>query len=291
MSSSLRNGSTERDMRSASAQPGRIGSGVRQRARSSDASTDLVVGRSAAAGMLRVATSIIQVGSARSTVPYVEHDPYVERGGVDQQPLTRPRRGDGPERAVGLLGQRSPRRRRPERVAARGQPLDKPVEGRAGGHDRARVETVVGGEDLADTSPQATDSPGGAVGLLGNRPTDGVNDTRVDAAARAASGPAVDQARESLAFISPAHPLERAQRHRQLSGAEFGDLGDLPLPQAGRRGAVGGAWARAARRVRGDAAQDLSDVRFPSTRAVQGLGRQRRELAPARDAKRSRSQP
>ena len=66
---SRRCGSTERDIRRASDQPGRIGSGVSARASSTAASTALVVGRSTAAGMLRVARSMIQVSSARSTMP------------------------------------------------------------------------------------------------------------------------------------------------------------------------------------------------------------------------------
>jgi len=44
------------------------GRGAASAPSSSDASTAFVVGRSTAAGMLRVATSIIQVSSARSTV-------------------------------------------------------------------------------------------------------------------------------------------------------------------------------------------------------------------------------
>ena len=66
---SLRCGSTERDIRSASAQPGRIGSGVSARASSSAASTALVDGRSTAAGIVRVAMSMSQVSSARSVMP------------------------------------------------------------------------------------------------------------------------------------------------------------------------------------------------------------------------------
>ena len=48
-------GSTERVSRSASAQPGRIGSGVSARASSSDASTASVDGRSTAPARVRVA--------------------------------------------------------------------------------------------------------------------------------------------------------------------------------------------------------------------------------------------
>ena len=55
MAVSRRCGSTDRDMRSASAQPGRIGSGVSARASSSAASTAFVDGRSTAAGIVRVA--------------------------------------------------------------------------------------------------------------------------------------------------------------------------------------------------------------------------------------------
>jgi hypothetical protein len=62
-------GSTERVSRSASAQPGRIGSGVSDRASSNDASTALVVGRSTAAAMVRVAWSTSPVSSTRSTLP------------------------------------------------------------------------------------------------------------------------------------------------------------------------------------------------------------------------------
>ncbi len=69
MSVSRRCGSTDRDMRSASAQPGRIGSGVIARASSSAASAALADVRSTAAGMVRVAMSMIQVSSARSVMP------------------------------------------------------------------------------------------------------------------------------------------------------------------------------------------------------------------------------
>ncbi len=62
-------GSTDRDIRSASAQPGRIGSGVRVRASSSAASTDLVVGRSTTAGIERVARSTVPVSSTRPATP------------------------------------------------------------------------------------------------------------------------------------------------------------------------------------------------------------------------------
>ena len=57
------------DIPSASAQPGRIGSGVTARASSTLASTALVDGRSTAAVMVLVATSIMPVSSARSVMP------------------------------------------------------------------------------------------------------------------------------------------------------------------------------------------------------------------------------
>ena len=69
ISSSLRQGSAERDIASASAQPGRIGSGVTVRASSTLASTDLVVGRSTAAVTVLVATSIMPVRSTRPETP------------------------------------------------------------------------------------------------------------------------------------------------------------------------------------------------------------------------------
>ena len=62
-------GSTDRDIRSASDQPGRIGTGVSALANSRDASTAFVVGRSTAAGTERVALSTMPVNSTRSTVP------------------------------------------------------------------------------------------------------------------------------------------------------------------------------------------------------------------------------
>ncbi|SHW61876.1 Uncharacterised protein [Mycobacteroides abscessus subsp. abscessus] len=65
----LRCGSTDRDIRSASAHPGRIGSGVSARANNNDASTPLVVGRNTAAAIDRVALSTIAVSSTRSTKP------------------------------------------------------------------------------------------------------------------------------------------------------------------------------------------------------------------------------
>ena len=49
--------------------PGRIGSGVTVRASRSDASTDLVVGRSTAAGIDRVARSTMPVSSTRPGTP------------------------------------------------------------------------------------------------------------------------------------------------------------------------------------------------------------------------------
>ncbi|GGN99118.1 hypothetical protein GCM10010112_92620 [Actinoplanes lobatus] len=67
--SRCRCGSTDRDIRNASGQPGRIGSGVTVRASSSEASTDLVVGRSTAAVTVLVATSIRPVSSTRPTTP------------------------------------------------------------------------------------------------------------------------------------------------------------------------------------------------------------------------------
>jgi hypothetical protein len=67
--SSRRCGSTDRDIRSASTHPGRIGSGVTVRASSTEASTDLVVGRRIAAVTVRVATSIMPVSSTLPTTP------------------------------------------------------------------------------------------------------------------------------------------------------------------------------------------------------------------------------
>ena len=58
---SRRCGSTDRDMRSASGHPGRIGSGVIERASSSAASTALVAGLRTAAGTVRVAMSMSQL--------------------------------------------------------------------------------------------------------------------------------------------------------------------------------------------------------------------------------------
>ncbi len=69
-SSSRACGSREADMRSAAAQPGRIGSGTSILARSSAASTALVpTGRSTAAQIVLVATSTAIVRSARATSP------------------------------------------------------------------------------------------------------------------------------------------------------------------------------------------------------------------------------
>jgi hypothetical protein len=69
MSSSRCQGSADRDIASASAQPGRIGSGVTVRASSTLASTDLVAGRSTAAVTVLVATSIMPVRSTRPASP------------------------------------------------------------------------------------------------------------------------------------------------------------------------------------------------------------------------------
>ena len=69
-SSSRACGSREADMRSAPAQPGRIGSGTSIRASSSAASTALVpTGRSTAAQIVLVATSTAIVQSARAVIP------------------------------------------------------------------------------------------------------------------------------------------------------------------------------------------------------------------------------
>jgi hypothetical protein len=70
MSTSRPCGSREADIRSASAHPGRIGSGTNIRANSSAASTALVpTGRRTAAQTVRVATSIAIVRSARTVTP------------------------------------------------------------------------------------------------------------------------------------------------------------------------------------------------------------------------------
>ena len=91
-------GSTERAMASASAQPGRIGSGVTVRASSSEASTDLVVGtqhrRGDRAGGQVDHTG--QLGPARHPVIQQHHD--VERGGVDLHQLARAAGGELAER-------------------------------------------------------------------------------------------------------------------------------------------------------------------------------------------------
>ena len=89
MAASRRCGSTDRDIARACAQPGRIGSGVRVRASRMLASTDFVVGRSTAAGTVRVATSITPVSSTRPRCAVVEQDQHVQRGGVDLHQLTR----------------------------------------------------------------------------------------------------------------------------------------------------------------------------------------------------------
>ena len=63
-------GSRDADIRSAAAQPGRIGSGTSIRARSNAASTALVpTGRSTAAQIVRDATSTAIVRSARTGIP------------------------------------------------------------------------------------------------------------------------------------------------------------------------------------------------------------------------------
>ncbi len=69
MLSIRRNGRADADIRIASGQPGRIGSGVTVLASSTLASTDFVVGRSTAAVTVLVATSMIPVRSTRSGTP------------------------------------------------------------------------------------------------------------------------------------------------------------------------------------------------------------------------------
>ncbi|MET7427245.1 hypothetical protein [Dactylosporangium sp. NPDC005555] len=69
MSTSRWCGSTEAAIRSASLQPGRIGSAVTARASNTDASTALVDGRNTAAVIDRVATSTRAVSSTRAVTP------------------------------------------------------------------------------------------------------------------------------------------------------------------------------------------------------------------------------
>ena len=103
MSSSRACGSRDADIRSAAAQPGRIGSGTSIRASSSAASTAFVpTGRSTAAQIVRVATSTAIVRSARTGTPVVQQHHHVDRGGVDLHLLTRAgreRRGERPRPA------------------------------------------------------------------------------------------------------------------------------------------------------------------------------------------------
>ncbi len=69
IASSRSYGSTEWAIFNASGHPGRKGSGVRERASRTLASTDRVDGRSTAAGTTRVATSIMPVSSTRPGTP------------------------------------------------------------------------------------------------------------------------------------------------------------------------------------------------------------------------------
>jgi hypothetical protein len=77
-----------------------------QRARSRAASTAFVVGRSTAAGIVRVATSIITVSSTRSISPLSS----TTRTSIGAESICThsPGRGDGPEPAVRRLGQGPP---------------------------------------------------------------------------------------------------------------------------------------------------------------------------------------
>ncbi|WP_327739559.1 hypothetical protein OG749_42695 [Streptomyces nojiriensis] len=86
--SSLRCGSTERDIFSASTQPGRISSGVTVRASSTLASTDFVVGRSTAADSVRVATSINPISSTLPITPLSRRT--ITSSGVESICITSP---------------------------------------------------------------------------------------------------------------------------------------------------------------------------------------------------------
>ena len=128
ISVSRRCGSTERDIRRASAHPGRIGSGVSARASSTAASTALVVGRSTAAGIVRVARSMIQVSSARSTMPL--SSTTRTSMGVESICIHSPGRAavTDPNGPSGGFASRPAGPRRPERVLPLGQAAHQPVE-------------------------------------------------------------------------------------------------------------------------------------------------------------------
>ena len=127
MSSSRCQGSAERDIASASAQPGRIGSGVTVRASSTLASTDLVVGRSTAAVTVLVATSIMPVRSTRPANPVVQAHQHIQRGGVHLHHLARRPRVRLAERPVRAVSQRPAGAGRPGGVLAGRQLVQQPV--------------------------------------------------------------------------------------------------------------------------------------------------------------------
>ena len=129
MSTSRACGSRDADIRSAAAQPGRIGSGTSIRASSSAASTALVpTGRSTAAQIVRVATSTA-IGQVRAhRHPVVQQHHHVQRRRVDLHLLARPggeRRGEHAGRPVGRL---PAGHRRAERVPPGRQRVDQLVE-------------------------------------------------------------------------------------------------------------------------------------------------------------------
>ena len=144
------------DIRSASAQPGRIGSGVTLRASSSAASTAFVVGRSTAAVIVRVAMSTMPVSSTVPATPSSRTDQHVQRGRVDLHHLARPGGRALAERRLRPLGQRPAGAGRPE-VCRPLTAFTQPVERRPRRH-RHRLRPVLrppGSAPSASSSPVA----------------------------------------------------------------------------------------------------------------------------------------
>ena len=152
-------------------------------------------------------------------------------------------------------------------MPARRNLTDQAVEARARRHDLARVDAVLGREDVRDLAPQPRHRAGRAVRLVRDRLLDRGDHPLVHAARELTGEPPIDQPDHTIALIAAAHPPHRGQRHRLTRGLQLGNLGRLPLPQAAAQRVVPGRRLRARRAVRPQPGQQLNDMRLPPLRA------------------------
>jgi hypothetical protein len=277
-------GSREARIRSASGQPGRIGSGTNARASSSAASTAFVpCGRSTAAHRVRVATSNSVVSSTRGRDPDIEHRQHVQRGGVDLHQLTRPHREHGAERAVRAVGQRAAGGRRPERVPAGVQACEQPVERRGRRHrDTASAVGVV--EQLLHPAPHPPTRAGRGVGLLGQRLPGRGHDTLVDPAGRRGrfDRPLIDQTPQARRLVrGPAAP-DRADADPVPERRQFTGFGLLPFRESGLARVVPRPRLSVGTGVRREPGLNLDQVPLPPAGPLHDVGRCRLEQAERR---------